>query len=97
MPACTSIDCGANALSIIPKFIKKLQLETYKRNIPNNKSPKGFTEEILVKESRDTDFFLMEFNKHAIWETAKVILSESLDFTAHNGYLKQHQASLPWE
>jgi hypothetical protein len=80
-----------------PEFAKKLQLETYKRHVPENKLPRGFTGEILVKESRVTDFFLMEFNGHATWETAEVIPSGSHDFTVHNGYLKQHKASPPWE
>jgi hypothetical protein len=58
IPACTLMNCGANTLSITPEFAKKLQLETYKRDIPESKLPRGFSGEILVKESHITDFFL---------------------------------------
>jgi hypothetical protein len=34
-----------------PEFAKKLQLDTYKRNVPDNILPKGVIGEILVKES----------------------------------------------
>lgn len=60
----------------------------YKRNISENKLLKEFSEEILVKESRVTDVFLIEFKYYPKWKIVKVILIGNHDFRVHNSYFK---------